>query len=167
MDVLWQAVVYVFHTEPLPWSVINRKTGRFHRIPGMTFRICVVLIQLSILISRHNTLNTLIRIQQITDGRIIIQGINMKQFLNCFVWVKHFWGWYRNWICFILRGLVTVTIYCKSGYNEKGIYIDNENINIVHLVWKWERAENIFIEGLLGKSYLDSSMVIMLLYANM
>ena|GEM_PF-3743320 len=58
----------------------------------MTFRICVVLIQLSILISRHNTLNTLIRIQQITDGRIIIQGINMKQFLNCFVWVKHFWG---------------------------------------------------------------------------
>ena len=24
----------------------------------------------------------------------------------------------------------------KSGYNEKDIYIDNENINIVHLVWK-------------------------------
>ena len=23
-----------------------------------------------------------------------------------------------------------------SGYNEKDIYIDNENINIVHLVWK-------------------------------
>lgn len=27
-------------------------------------------------------------------------------------------------------------IYCKAGYNKKDIYIDNENINMVHLKWR-------------------------------
>lgn len=37
-----------------------------------------------------------------------------------------------------------MTIYFKSGYNKKDIYIDNENINMVHLTWRLERAKNLF-----------------------
>lgn len=25
---------------------------------------------------------------------------------------------------------------CKSGYNKKDIYVDNKNINMVHLAWR-------------------------------